>query len=125
MDGIHFVAILAVVQYLYFGFLVGKARSKYHIKPPAVGGNEHFERALRVQLNTLEQLVAFLPALYIAAYYWSNWIVLPLGILYLVGRMFYQTSYTTTPDSRAPGFLLTVVPTMLLLAFGLLGVLFM
>lgn len=125
MAGVHFIAILAVAQYCYFGLLVGRARDKYGIKAPAVTGHEQFERVLRVQLNTLEQLVAFLPAFYIAAYYWSNWIVLPLGVLYLLGRMLYLRSYLNTPDSRAPGFLLTVVPTFLLLAFGLLGVIFM
>lgn len=123
MAGVHFIAVLAVVQYLYFGFLVGRARERYGIKAPAVSGDENFERVLRVQHNTLEQMAAFLPALFIAGSYWSNLVVLPLGVVYLVGRTMYQRSYTANPESRAAGFLLTVVPTFLLLLLSLLGLL--
>ena len=66
MAFIHFLALLAVLQYLYFGVLVGRARLRYHVKAPAVTGDENFERAYRVQMNTLEQLIIFLPALLIA-----------------------------------------------------------
>ena len=69
MAFIHFLALLAVLQYLYFGVLVGRARLRYHVKAPAVTGDENFERAYRVQMNTLEQLIIFLPALLIAGHY--------------------------------------------------------
>lgn len=85
MNYIHIVAILAVLQLFLFGILVGRARDKYGVKPPAVNGNEHFERAFRVQMNTMEQLVGFLPALFIAGQYWSNVVVAAIGLIYLVG----------------------------------------
>ena len=121
MNYIHIVAILAVVQFLAFAILVGRARARYGINAPAIGGNDHFERHFRVQMNTLEQLVAFLPALFIAGQYWMNGWVAAIGLVYLVGRLLYRRSYIADPSKRGPGFLLTVIPTFTLLALGLFG----
>lgn len=121
MPWVHIVAVLAVLQFLVFGFLVGRARAKYHIHAPAVSGNEHFERALRVQMNTLEQLAAFLPGLLIAAQYFSPHWVAAVGSVYLLGRSLYWYSYRKEPKSRALGFILTVAPTAVLLAMAGLG----
>lgn len=123
MNYIHIVAVLAVLQFFFFGILVGRARAKYGIKAPAISGNEHFERAFRVQMNTLEQLAGFLPALFIAGQYWSNGLVAGIGLVYLVGRFVYRHSYVADPSKRAAGFALTVLPTFVLLALGLLGAL--
>ena len=70
MNWVDAVAIVAILQYLMFGSLVGQARGKFGVKAPAVSGNENFERIYRVQMNTLELLVVFLPALYASARYW-------------------------------------------------------
>jgi glutathione S-transferase len=123
MSYVHIVALLAIFQFFYFGILVGRARQKYAIKAPSMSGNEHFERASRVQMNTLEQLVGFLPALLIASLYWPHAIVAGVGAVYLLGRFLYQRSYIADPAKRGPGFLLTVLPTGLLLLAGLLGAL--
>lgn len=124
MAFIHFLALLAVIQYLYFGAKVGQARNRYHVKAPAVTGDEHFERAYRVQMNTLEQLVVFLPALFIAGSHLPGVWVSLLGILYLVGRMVYARAYARDPASRAPGFLMTVSANILLILTGLLAIIF-
>lgn len=121
MNYVHVVAILAVLQFFLFGIAVGRARGKYGIKAPAVSGNEHFERAFRVQMNTLEQLVCFLPALFIASLYWPSVIIAGIGAVYLLGRFLYRQSYITDPTKRQLGFVLTVVPTFVLLAAGLFG----
>ena len=42
---------------------VGRARGLYGIKAPAVTGHEMFERAYRIQMNTLENAVLVLPTL--------------------------------------------------------------
>ncbi|CAA9892398.1 MAPEG family protein [Candidatus Methylobacter favarea] len=60
----HIVTILAVLQFFLFGILVGRARRQHRVKAPATSGHELFERAFRVHMNTLEQLVGFLPALH-------------------------------------------------------------
>ncbi len=110
MNYVDIVAMLAILQYLVFGSLVGRARGKYRVKAPAVTGHEQFERIYRVQMNTLELLVAFLPAMYAAARYWPAWVVAALGAIYLVGRVIYWRAYVVVPASRGLGFALSVAP---------------
>ena len=121
MNYVHIVVLLAIIQFVFFGVLVGKARGKYGVKAPAMSGNEHFERAVRVQMNTLEQLVCFVPAVLIASLYWPQGVVVAAGAVYLVGRFIYWRAYVTDPSKRALGFLMTVAPTLLLIAAGLVG----
>lgn len=119
MNLVDLVAMLALLQYLVFGSLVGRARGRYGVKAPAVTGHEQFERVYRVQMNTLEVLVAFLPALYGAARYWPATWVAGVGVVYLVGRIVYWRAYVTAPASRGLGFLLSIGPVFALL-FGTL-----
>ena len=121
MNYVNIIAILAILQFILFGVYVGRAREKYGVKAPATTGNEHFERAFRVQMNTLEQLVCFLPALFIAASYQPNAVVAGIGLVWLIGRFIYRQSYVADPSKRHIGFLLTVVPTIALLGLGLFG----
>ena len=121
MHYIHLVAALAILQFFFFGIMVGRARARFGVKAPATTGNEHFERAFRVQMNTLEQLTGFVPALYIAGQFWPPTYVAAVGIVYLVGRFVYWRSYIADPTSRSMGFLLTVSPTFLLLFAGVAG----
>lgn len=67
MNYVDLVALLVVAQLVSFAVLVGRVRGRYGVKASAVSGHEGFERVYRVQMNTLELLVAFLPALFIAA----------------------------------------------------------
>lgn len=110
MNHVDVVAMLAVIQYLGFGALVGKARGAYGIKAPAVVGAEPFERVYRVQMNTLEMLVALLPSLYAAAHYWPSLYVAAAGAVYLVGRIVYWRAYVASPSSRSLGFVLSIAP---------------
>ena len=123
MNYVHIVALLAIIQFIAFCIFVGQARGKYSIKAPAMTGNEHFERAVRVQMNTLEQLVCFVPALLIAAVYWPQTYVAALGVVYLVGRTLYRQAYVADPAKRGLGFMLTFLPTLLLALAGLVGAL--
>lgn len=110
MHYVHAVAMLAVLQYLFFGGLVAMARGKYGVQAPAVTGDERFERVYRVQANTLELLVAFLPALYAAAHYWPAPYVAGAGAVYLIGRMLYWRAYVRDPATREIGFALSLLP---------------
>lgn len=123
MRYISIVAVLAVLQYFFFGVRVGLARGRYGVKAPAVSGHETFEREFRVHMNTLEQLVAFLPALFIAGMYWPDAVIAGIGTVYLLGRFVYWRQYVANPASRGPGFLLTAAPTFILLAAALVGAL--
>ncbi len=122
MNYVELVAILAVIQFVFFGVLVGRARGRYGVKAPAVTGNEMFERTYRVQMNTLELMVALLPALFIAAKYWPQSYVAIAGAVYLVGRLIYWRSYTAAPASRALGFGLSMLPILALLVGALAGI---
>lgn len=124
MNYVHIVAVLAIMQLFVFGMLVGLARRKYQVDAPAVSGHPVFERAFRVHMNTLEQFVGFLPALLLAERYWPNWMIAAIGAVYLIGRLLYRQQYLHNPASRAPGFILTVLPTGILLMAALLGAIF-
>ncbi|WP_305806557.1 MAPEG family protein [Stenotrophomonas sp. YIM B06876] len=121
MHYVEVVAMLAVVQYLFFGALVGRARGRSGLKAPAVSGDEGFERIYRVQMNTLELLVAFLPALLVAAGFWPAPWVAGLGAVYLLGRLLYWRAYVAAPATRGLGFALSMLPTLVLLAMALAG----
>ena len=121
MDLVNIVAALAVFQFVVFSFLVGQARIEYGVKAPAVSGHENFERAFRVQMNTLEQMVCFIPALLLANVYWSDTFVALVGVVYLVGRLIYRQSYVADPSKRTLGFMLTLIPTLVLLIAALIG----
>lgn len=122
MEYVDLVAVLAVLQLVFFSVLVGRARGRYGVKAPAVAGNEMFERAYRVQMNTLELMVAFLPALFVAAKYWPQGYVAAAGAVYLVGRLIYWRSYTVAPSSRALGFGLSMLPILALIMGSLAGI---
>jgi len=120
---VHIVIALALVEFFLFGWAVGRARGRYSVSAPAVTGNEMFERYLRVQMNTLEQLVIFLPAVFLFARYVSPIIAAGLGALFIVGRAIYFRAYVQDPKKRTFGFALTAFPNIALLIGGLLGAL--
>ncbi len=105
------IILLASVQYLLFGLRTGVARTKFGIDAPRVSGNETWERYNRVHLNTLEQLIVFIPALLAFSYYVSpNWALLP-GIAFLVARQAYSYLYIKNPKGRGfpPTFFINVI----------------
>lgn len=122
MAWVELITLLALVQLGVFGTLVGRARGRYGIHAPATTGNEHFERYYRVQVNTIETLILFLPALWIAAKYWSPKWVSVIGAVYLLGRVLYLRGYIRDPKKRGPGYALSAIPVLLLIAAGLVGV---
>ena len=121
MPLVHIVVALALVQFLFFCFAVGRARGTYKVAAPATTGNEMFERYFRVQMNTLELLVVFVPSILIYAQYLGAYVAVALGVVYLVGRLIYFTSYVKDPKSRSVGYGLSALPVMILLAGSLVG----
>lgn len=122
MQYVELIVIIAVIQFLFFGVMTGKARVKYGVKAPATTGEEGFERMYRVQMNTLEMLVIFIPVIFIASNYWSPFLTAGLGLVYIVGRFIYWRAYVTEPKSRGLGFMLSLVPSMLLMALSVVGI---
>jgi len=123
MNYVDLVAIAALFQYQFFGFLVGRARGKYGVPAPATSGHDMFERAYRVQMNTLELLVVFLPALYLANKYWTPTNAALAGAVYLIGRFIFWRAYMTNPASRGLGFMLSLLPCAFMLVGAVVGLL--
>lgn len=122
MVWVNLVTLCALLEYFIFAWLVGKARVQYGVKAPATSGNEVFERYFRVQQNTLELLIVFVPALWIAAQYWDPRVMAAIGAVYVIGRLVYFRGYVSAPSARHNGFLLSIWPVALLLLAGIAGV---
>jgi glutathione S-transferase len=108
------VTCLAVLTYALISFQVGKARATYGVKAPAMSGNPDFERVFRVQMNTLEWMPIFLPALWLFAIYISDPIAAAFGVVWIVGRILYMTGYTKAASKRGAGFTVQAGAAMLL-----------
>ena len=121
MPLVHIVVGLALAQFLFFCFAVGKARGTYKVAAPATTGNEIFERYFRVQMNTLELLIIFVPSIVLSGQYFGSYFATALGVVYLIGRMIYFTSYVKDPKSRSMGYGLSALPVMVLLASAIVG----
>jgi uncharacterized membrane protein YecN with MAPEG domain len=122
MAYVHLVIVLALLEFLLFGYAVGRARSRYGVPAPAMSGHEVFDRYFRAQMNTLEQLVVFLPSLWLFAHYINAWAAVALGLLFIVGRALYFRGYVQAPESRHAGFVLSAIPNVTLLIGALIGV---
>ena len=115
------IILIALMQYLVFSGLVGARREKYDVRAPKTVGNETWERLFRIQQNTMEQLIVFVPAMIAFNIYVSaRWVLLP-GVLFILGRQLYYHEYTTNPASRTPGMALSLLSNAVLLAGALIG----
>jgi glutathione S-transferase len=101
--------LVALLLYVVVTFNVGRARNKYKISAPAVTGHPDFERVYRVQMNTLEQLVAFLPALWLFAWFVDPAWAATLGTAWIIGRVIYAVGYYGAANKRGPGFAIASV----------------
>ena len=106
MHYVALVTLLLICQYVAFMMLCGAARSRSGIKAPAVTGDESFERAYRVQLNSLEQLIITLPAMWLSAMYFSDLVAASLGLAFFIGRIIYRAGYVADPAKRGPGMII-------------------
>ncbi|MCZ6711524.1 MAG: MAPEG family protein [Gammaproteobacteria bacterium] len=118
------VAMLALAEYLFFTIQVGRARGRTGVQAPAVSGVEEFERYFRVQQNTVEQLVIFLPALFAAGWFASSMFATIVGVAFIVGRGLYYMNYTQDPDKRGVGMIITFGANVALLLGAFVGALF-
>lgn len=115
------VTLVALLLYFVMGLRVGQARGKFGVAAPAVSGHPDFDRAFRIQANTLEWLPLFLVSLWLFALAWNNdRIAAAIGAAWIVGRFLYMTGYSRQASARGPGFAIQALATGILL-FGALG----
>ncbi|MDT8427442.1 MAG: MAPEG family protein [Pseudomonadales bacterium] len=115
------VIVGALVQYIVFGGLVGRARMKYNVQAPAIQGHPVFERYYRVHQNTLESLILFIPGLLLFATYVADNIAAGIGVIFILGRFIYLRAYVKDPATRSLGFMLTFLPAIVLILGGGIG----
>jgi glutathione S-transferase len=115
---------LIVLFYFYTAFRVGGLRGKHGIQAPACSGHPEFDRAYRVQMNTLEQMGITLPLLWIATLVPVAWPWLPalIGLLWLATRILYLRSYMADPATRLAGAGLGGLCNLVLLVLAAAGI---
>jgi glutathione S-transferase len=115
------VTLLAVLLMAGTAYAVGRARVRYGIKAPATSGHPDFERAFRVQMNTLEACMMFLPLLWLAAHFGLGGWAGVAGLVWVLGRVWYALAYLKEASKREGGFVLSalaLVAVLLMAAFG-------
>ena len=117
------VTVAALVLTFVLSLRVGNMRRKHGVKAPASTGHPEFEAANRIHQNTIEQLVLFLPVLWLALYVLGDAITGLIGAVWIVGRIVYANAYARDPASRGPGMGITMLPTVVLLLASLWGIL--
>ena len=108
-------SFVMLVLYFVLAANVGRVRGKTGLKAPAVTGNADFERAYRVQMNTLEHMAVALPALCIYAAFGSAKWAAAAGAVWILGRLVYAVAYLRDPSRRGPGMLVTLAGELWLL----------
>jgi len=114
--------VAALIVYFVLSINVGRARVKYKVPAPLISGDPNFERALRVQQNTVEQMVSFVPALWLFSLLVSPVWGAALGGLWCVGRIVYAWGYYQAAEKRGPGFGIGMLASLSLLIGSLVGV---
>jgi glutathione S-transferase len=116
------VTLLALTFYFYTGFRVASARAKYRVQAPATTGHPDFERVFRVQMNTLEWMPIFLPALWLFAAYVSDIAAAIIGLIWIGGRTIYLLDYEKAAAKRGRGFGIQTVASAVLWIGALVGI---
>lgn len=124
MAGLELITVLALIEYALFGLMVGSARGRFGVAAPATTGEPSFERYFRVQQNTLEALMIFIPALWIFAHRVSYATALVLGLMFIGARAEYARGYILSPEGRSLGARATFAVNGILVLGSALGLLF-
>jgi glutathione S-transferase len=118
---VDLVIALALLEYFAFGVLVGRARGRYKVPAPAISGDPAFERTFRAQQNTLEQLIIFVPSMWMFSTLVSAQIAAVLGLVFVIGRALYFRGYVAEASKRGTGFLISAAAQVTLLIGALIG----
>ncbi|MFM5891203.1 MAG: MAPEG family protein [Dolichospermum sp.] len=116
------VTVSALILYFIVTINVGRARFKYQVPVPQTTGNPDFERVLRVQQNTLEQLALFIPALWLFSIYISPIWGAALGVSWVLGRIAYAWGYYQAAEKRGLGFAISSLSSIGLILGSLVGI---
>jgi glutathione S-transferase len=116
------ITLLALALYMVLTLRVARMRGVQRIATPGTAGPPEFARALRIQANTLEQLVPFVIAMWLCALYLQPLVAALGGTIWLVGRLLYAFVYAADPDKRSLPFAISTLATIGLIIGALAGV---
>ena len=116
------VTLLAILVTIGSAILVARVRRSTGIQPPAMSGDPRLERALRVQGNTTEGFIVFLPALWLAALYFQGWVPPIIGLVWCLGRIFYAAGYVADAERRHLGFAVCMFSVIILMILAAIGI---
>ncbi len=116
------VTITAVVFTFILSCRVGKMRAKLGVDAPLSTGSSEFERAFRIHMNTVEQLVLFVPLLWLSTSVLGDLLAAGIGSIWIVGRVIYANAYLRNPANRRPGMIVTLMSTGVLMLATLWGI---
>jgi glutathione S-transferase len=114
--------LFAILISIGTAILVARTRRTTGIQPPAMSGDARLERALRVQGNTVEGFVVFLPALWLAAIYFQGWAPPIIGLIWCLGRILYAVGYVADADRRHIGFGICIFSVLILVILAAIGI---
>lgn len=113
--------LLALIVFFAFGAVVGKARARWGVTAPATSGHAEFDKRHRVHMNTLEQLVLFVPVAILAAPVLGDAVTGGVGLLWSIGRIIFARAYYADPAKRGPGFMIGLLATTVLAVAAIFG----
>ena len=122
MELVAVITVLALLQYVWFGLQVGQMRGRHKVKAPAMSGAPEFDRAFRIHMNTIEQLVLFVPLLWLSTSVLGDPIAAGVGAIWIVGRVVYANAYSRDAAGRGPGMIITILSTGVLALATLWGI---
>jgi uncharacterized membrane protein YecN with MAPEG domain len=116
------VTLLAILIAIGTAILVARTRRTSGIQPPAMTGDPRLERALRVQGNTVEGFIVFLPALWLAALYFQGWLPPVIGLVWCLGRILYAAGYAADANRRHLGFTICIFSVLILVILAAIAI---
>jgi glutathione S-transferase len=123
MQWTAWTTLACMIMYVWIFFNVGRARIKYKVLAPSMDGPKEFLSANRVQVNTVEQMILFLPLLWLCATFLSDRVAAAAGAIWVLGRVFYALGYYSAPSKRVTGYAISTVANLTLLIGSIGGLL--
>lgn len=106
-----------------FALRVARAHRQFGVPLPAMAGDPDFERVFRAHANTIEWMPIFLVSLWLTAIYLSDPTAAAIGLVWIIGRIWYFIGYSKAVEKRFPGFLIQFLACLLLFVGALIGIL--
>jgi uncharacterized membrane protein YecN with MAPEG domain len=116
------ITLIAILIATGISIIVARVRLATGILPPAMSGNPRLERALRVQGNTVESFILFVPALWLATLYFQGWAPPVIGLIWCLGRIMFAIGYMEAAEKRHLGFRISMLSMLALVILAAIGI---